>query len=589
MTNFKTVILLSYLLLFLGKGYSSKDIACTFKTHTKFENFEKRLETRLHFAMREDPYLVPIERRDLSSYRKYYHLNLRYPVYAFPGKATLYIKLKSQNQSDRYLCYSHPIKDNSHLTLEQQDLFIDRIIPHLTHQIKIEAETYEGDMLKPGYYTNREFISLDPVLEIELMGKRTELLGKKQYHLSPKEKKVLKKQSTTIKEEQDYIANPKPDLKEDLSPMIKQAKKFSKLKEELSMTWSSPRRSQLYQELSLMYSDIGQHQEAYHFAKQAQAAQPNFQNKKRLDQIEGPMSDPVQRFRYKNKKRGLRLSLSAIGEYDSNVIQEAINSFFHSDKNDFVIHANLKADKKWKWDLGSWKQQSSYDLNVSTYTEHNDLDLITHRLGHDLTLAKSDGENNLYSLLGLGFNYLSRRGTSLLSGWDASSSISYYQKSIKTLWNGSLYILDKRYTDHFFEKDERTGMNYGLALSAFHTFGRKDKHQIALELSGNRDDLNDNTQSYYEQASKISWKYRPKRFISSLKTFYRFAHRSYSEAEFGRSKRTDDKITAGISLKKKFYENLSFDLAYQYTDNQSKRRVNRYRRDQVSLTYRINF
>ncbi|MBF0198222.1 MAG: hypothetical protein HQL32_10950 [Planctomycetes bacterium] len=600
---------------------ATDDLACLVSIKSPYENFSAHLKAEMVKALNQAPSLAPLEQPLIGSYRDYVQLSLRYPVYALTGKVTLYVLIDGRRREERYLCLSHSSHQKD-LNLHQQKVFIEKAVKQITEQVSIEYGYSQGQALKAGYYANQRNLSVDIPLQVQLVDS-----NKKQRSISPQspetaeynrrksitlisEQRALRDEALEKQQRRDKVLEMSMEFKShnmqglqekpESSPVSKATKphlqktqrpskkRFHSLQRELELTWRAPARSQIYRELSTMYRDIGQQDQAYRYAKEATATYADQESKDLVRELEGPLANPVERFRIQNKKRDLKVAFKAIVEYDTNVIQEAVDSYTHFDKDDFSAHLGLSLDKKWALKFKQIENRSSYDLFSATFTNHGEFDLLTHRVGHDFHISRQSGDHFIYYSFGLGYNHFSRRSTTLLSGMDASASFSVYRRPAKLLLSGSFMHLNKSYSDQFYDSDIRSGHQNRVELSAQKVL--LERHQFQAKIGFLEDVTSDASLSYNAYFLEGSWHYRPmNEWVTSLGPFSRFTHRDYEESERGRNLRKDDLECYGFQITKNAGKNINFQLDYRFYDNRSTRRFNTYLREQISLNYRILF
>ena len=86
------------------------------------------------------------------------HLNvaMSYPLRAFPGQKTLYVKVEGLIGGPRYLCYSHVQKERGDaLSVAQGDKLISQVAQKLLQQLVWHWNKDERGVLTPGYFANR--------------------------------------------------------------------------------------------------------------------------------------------------------------------------------------------------------------------------------------------------------------------------------------------------------------------------------------------------------------------------------------------------------------------------------------------------
>jgi hypothetical protein len=350
------------------------------------------------------------------------------------------------------------------------------------------------------------------------------------------------------------------------------------------MTWSGKRRSLLLRQLALIYKEEDLRDDALAYALKAYEDDPTEENFKLLRELETNDTYGVDRFRFNNRVRNLDMSLILKTEYDSNAIQDAVDSLIHRDSDDILIQAAFLMDKKWGWKLGSMEQYSSYDVSQSFYAEEQDLDLMTHRIGHDMSYLFDHARMNF----GIGYNYFLRRGKSLLDGADLNWSLSYYVDNYDQVWNVSLFWMDKNYSDHFYSSDLRNGRQYRLNLSWQASLS--EGHQFVFNTGSYEDDLKDPTLSYEAYLCSAQWNIDVNHvLLDRISPSFYYERRTHEQGEPGRNPRKDAQFSYGIQATKVLKAHHSLNMNMLYTDNQSSRRVSRYKRTQVSLGYQIDF
>ena len=115
-------------------------------------------------------------------------------------------------------------------------------------------------------------------------------------------------------------------------------------------------------------------------------------------------------------------------------------------------------------------------------------------------------------------------------------------------------------------------------------------HQFVFNAGAYEDDLNDQTLSYTAYTSSAQWNIDLNHlFVDKLSPSLFYERRQHTEAEFGRNKRKDSKFIYGLQAQKALTEHQNLSMNFYYTNNQSSRRINRFKRTQVSLGYQINF
>jgi hypothetical protein len=554
------------------------------KVRSEFQNFNKRFEVHFKDELSKDSMFDLMSNRRFGSHRAIVNIDVKYPVHAFPKQETFYVKLTGLPEGVRYMCFSIPAQGKGKLNLRQETKIANEVIQKVLSQIKREFK--QGPYLEPGYFNNKYNVSLESKLVVELIGEK----------VSPRQKSKLQdldeplvsskivKEEVTIKQEETQRALAVKEKKSEKAPVQKKSEKVKDLKSELKMTWSGKRRSLLLRQLALIYKEEDLRDDALAYALKAYEDDPTEENFKLLRELETNDTYGVDRFRFNNRVRNLDMSLILKTEYDSNAIQDAVDSLIHRDSDDILIQAAFLMDKKWGWKLGSMEQYSSYDVSQSFYAEEQDLDLMTHRIGHDMSYLFDHARMNF----GIGYNYFLRRGKSLLDGADLNWSLSYYVDNYDQVWNVSLFWMDKNYSDHFYSSDLRNGRQYRLNLSWQASLS--EGHQFVFNTGSYEDDLKDPTLSYEAYLCSAQWNIDVNHvLLDRISPSFYYERRTHEQGEPGRNPRKDAQFSYGIQATKVLKAHHSLNMNMLYTDNQSSRRVSRYKRTQVSLGYQIDF
>ena len=479
---------------------------------------------------------------------------------------------------------SIPSRGKGKLTLEEEKFLSKDLVEKLLSQL--EREFVNGPYLEPGYFANKTNLNFERKLVVELIGKRTakEPVG----NLEPLPKTAtIKKKAVTIKEEEverKKIVKVEAEVSDKKETWRPKSEKVKNIKKELKMTWKGKRRSALLRDLAVLHLEEDLHEDALAYATKAYEENPTEENFELLRKLESNGKEPLDKFRFNNEVRDLDLSFLLKTEFDTNVIQDAVDSSVQRDSDELLIQAAFLVDKKWGWKLGELEQYTSYDFSQSFYAEEQDLDLMTHRLGHDMSALYEQSRLDF----GLGYNYFVRRGKSLLDGADFNLAYSYFSKTYDQIYKASIVWLDKNYSDHFYDSTIRNGTQLQYDLNWSGSFF--DGHRFGFELGLLEDDLKDPTLSYSSTSTGIKWEIDVFHLLTDkVIPSFKYHRRKYDDAQPGRNIRKDSRFTYGIQSIKKVgkYQNLFANV--MYTDNQSSRRVSRYKRTQVALGYQIDF
>jgi len=549
------------------------------EVRSPYENFNKRMEVQFKDKVSRDKNFDLMEDKRFGGHASIVELDVKYPVYVFPKQETIYVTIRGCPKGERYMCFSLPTLGEGKLTSNQEALIANDMIPKILEQIKGEFKV--GPFLEPGYFNNKYQLNLQPQLVVELLGER----------VSPKEldletlpqplSKVKVEEMTIADEEKMRVKNLEKSVAIESLPKDERVKE---LRRELKMTWEGKRRSFLLGQLAMMYKEEDLNQDALAYAMRAYHDDPSEENFKLVRDLESNQVQPLDRFRFNNRLRNLDLSFLLKTEVDNNVIQDAIDSLSYRNKDDLLLQAAILADKKWSWKLGDLEQFSSYDFSQSLYAEEQDLDLMSHRVGYDMSQTFDDARMTF----GVGYNYFLRRGRSLLEGADVNWSLAYYVEPYDQEWNISLFWLDKNYSDHFYNSDVKDGDQWRINLSWQAEL--IPEHRLRIDGGTYRDNLEDATLSYDAYTALFRWDVQVAHLlIDTISPSLSYEFREFIAAEPGRSIRKDAKFIYGLQGLKKLNEFNSLHASIFYTDNQSSRRINRYKRTQISLGYQIDF
>ena len=555
------------------------EIYCSIEVKTPSVNFQKRLEKKLHDEMKKNELFNFSKEALLVNSKNQYKISIRYPVYPFPNKASIYVVIKFKNDLTRYLTISHHAISKANLTIEKQEVLIDKATSILLNQLSIESGFKSGPGLKPGYYTNHQAIPLSQTLDIKLMEiqdtKPTELQGFSQR------KKLYKEKTTMLQEKKNETVTK-------YSP-LNSREKYEKTQYELELEYNSKKRAKLYLDLSKLYEINNNKTKALKFAEKSLYDYHSYQSLDKVRSLKGDSANWINRFRLMNKKRQIKIRTDFNFEYDNNVIQEAVDAFTHTNTEDTSFQGTLNIDKTWGLKLGSLENTSSYSFKNTNYGSHKNLDLTQHRIGHQLSTNWLNGKGFSMISMGMGYIYFTRHTLSLLSGHDASIGFAHYMKPQKLLLSSNFSFLNTKFTENFFNAQEMSGKTIVFSSTAQKTLGKKLKHQASL-TARYREERPGKTYLGNDSYHLISeWKYKPNFFFDSISYFYLFEHQRYKDIDEQGDLRIDDKISTGMEFSKSHRDNLFFKANYTFTDNQSNLRVKRYIRQQVTLHFGILF
>ncbi len=563
-------LLIIIILALIGLPIYGNDIHCFIEVKTSSENFQKRFEKRLHDEMEKNPIFHFSKDAILVNSKNQYNISIRYPVYPFPNKASIYTKIVYLNGKTRYLTISHHTISKANLTIEKQEALINKASSILMNQLQNEST------LKPGYYSNHVVIPLSQTLDIKLM----EIQDTKPKHLLGFEqrKKVYKEKTTMLQETQqrkNIASNP--------------LEKYEETQYALELEYDPQIRAKLFLDLTKLYEINNNKTKALEFAEKSFQHHHSYHSLDKIRSLRGDSSNWINRFRLMNKKRKLRISTNFKFEYDDNVIQEAVDAFNHTNTEDTSFQGTLNIDKTWGFKLGALNNTTGYSLKNSNYGSHKNLNLTQHRIGHQLSTNWVNGEGFSMVSMSMGYIFFARHTLALLSGHDASIGFAHYLKPQKLLLSSDFSFLNTKFTGNFFNAEEMSGQTVLFSSTAQKTLGKKSKHQASLtaryreERPGKVNLGNDS----YRLISE--WKYKPNFFLDSMSYFYLFEHQRYKEVDEQGDLRIDDKISTGLEVSKSYNDNLFFKSSYTFTDNQSNLRVKRYIRQQITFNFKILF
>jgi len=548
------------------------------KVRTPYENFSRRLEVLLKDKINQDSFFDLMENPRFGGHQAIVEIDIKYPVYAFPKQETFYVKFSGLSKSDKYLCLSIPSRGKGKLTLNEEKVLSKDLVLKVLKQIKSDLDG--SSKLNLGYFSNKQQLEVEQKLVIELLGKRTKKEPLRELESMPESSHVKssKIKELTIKEENEIHSKAHKNI-------TTKANKVKEIRRELKMTWEGKKRSKLLREMALNYLEEGQNADALAYALKAYEDNPSEENFELVRKLETNEMYPTDRIRFNNRINNFDFSFYLKTEVDTNVVQDSVDSVIHSNSDDLLIQAGLLFDKKWSWTLGQFEQFSSYDFNQSYYAEEQDLDLMSHRLGHEM--SKEMNDHTRFSF-GFGYNYFVRRGKSLLDGGDFNLGVSHYVTKFDQVYNVSLFWLDKNYSDHFYNSDTKDGSQWRLNFDWKATLFKG--HHFGFNVGLTKDDVKDKTISYDAGLMGVNWGVDVNHLLlNQIISSFGYQRREYLDAQPGRNKRKDAKFIYGLQGIKKLSEYQQFNLNLLYTDNQSLRRVNKYRRTQVSLGYQLDF
>lgn len=551
-----------------------------------FDTFKKRLKKELmQYDFHDDQLSVHFNQNSILGTNSYYLSSIRYPIYAFKNKASLYIELKNRHGQRRYLAISHHSFEEANLTIAQQTSFIRQSVLVFIQQLKTEAGLRKGKKLLPGYYSNHQIINVKQILDIELL---TDLKPKAKNELTSHQQRVFAKQAfTTLKKEATTRTS---KTKEVSSTLVQKREKYDKLHEQLSLEYDPERRSLLLLEISNLYANSSQRSKALAFAEKAYQQQPNPEALSKIHKLKGDQAYPTNRFRLRNKKRNMTLELDFKVKYDDNIVQEAVDSYFNTNTTDFSYHIGLNINKLWDFKVSNLNNSSNYSIELSDYTLHHDLDMVQQRIGHKFDNAWKNGKGTSLVSFDVGYNFFTRRSNHLLSGTDFVIGIGHYHEPQKLFFSTQHSYFISKYSDNFYESEERSGDIYVGTLSGYKTIGKTDAHRVGLIALYRDEALGNPVLSSSAYGITAEWRYTLPKVFDELKAFYLYEYQKYKQTVFGRNDvRIDEEISTGIGFSKKLFEFHKLKIDYVFTDNQSNERVHRYIRQQTSLNYFITF
>jgi hypothetical protein len=571
----RSILWLCFLFSSVHALCAEDDVGLHVKVTCPFESFRSRLEKELREKLEErSSFHVLDQSVPLGGHSQLLYLDLRYPIRPFPGEVGAYVKVSGLAQGARYLYYHHTSLRDGDLSKSQGKAFAETISIHLSEVLF--DHLFRDRLLKVGYYSNRHHLQLGQPLNIELIGPKVKTWQDLIESSDPREESLLEEKLT----QSLSMEEPMPEHRKDA---LRREEELQTLQE----SWEPKERAQSYRVLSKLYAEKGLKDDALQLGEQALAEDQSVVSKKWVSELKGEQRLPVERFRTKNTQRGLDVLFYNVLEYDTNIVQEEVESFTSTDTKDWVIFSSLDLSMDWSKAKLGWGHESSFSFGNETYTRYKELDLISTELSHAFYYGEG-GVHPWLAQLEWGYHGYFRRGHSLMDGFHARLSSSWLCTKTDAL-GFMLSWQEKDFTDHFYDENERTGDRSRLEGSYRKIF--HDQQSLLTRMGWILDDIGDKSLSY--DAWTVDFKFSfPTRFKWADLAYVEFGYeyRSYRAAEsLARVERKDAKFELGFGLEVKIFPAHTARVHFLHTDAQSTRRVSYYRREQLSLGYEIKF
>jgi hypothetical protein len=561
------------------------EIALVLKLESEFVSFGARFERRLRQVLKSQPEIDLMSEDFLMGNHPYaLRMTVRYPVKVFEGEAGCYVKIVGLASGDRYVYYYHDSVRNGDLSLTESQRLADQVSESLNEVLLKECGFLKGERLQPGPYANKKKLNLGEPLQVELLG--SSKVDWRTLAISETQKQEQAEETSLLEEKRAEASL--PDLDAPMPESRREALREQQIVKKLDQTWVPEDRAELYRQLSSLYERNGLKGDARLYAYEAFKEDRSPVSMGRVRQLDGIETHPTARFRRANMDRNLMLLFQNELRYDSNVVLEEVDNFSPTDTRDWVISNGLHLEKEWSWRLGSIVPNTSYHVRHDKYTRHEDLDLLSQRLGQEFSWGESLAGGIQTWRLGLGYNDYTKRGKGLMRGMDLQLGASWMH-SVRDIFSLSFAWQEKNYSDRFYSKAERDGDVMRVEGSWRKKF---EADQILIGRIGIlKDDIGDPTLSYQAYTLDVNYDATsPWKWLGVLTGKFGYEMRSYDQPEFGRAfERQDAKFEYGIESRNHPFPAHTFRMGYLHTDGQSTRRVSFYRREQVFFNYDVAF
>jgi|SaaInlStandDraft_1057018.scaffolds.fasta_scaffold06907_3 hypothetical protein len=514
------------------------------------------------------------------------HLNvaMSYPLRAFPGQKTLYVKVEGLVGGPRYLCYSHVQKERGDaLSVAQGDKLISQVAQRLVKQLAWNWNKDERGVLTPGYFANRYDLDLGKALEVELVRP----VGSVSRPLADLKNDQLWERTTSLADKERIVQDLALPSSEQIPEPRKRFRRRQNILHQLESETKSAKRADLFVEMADLHSEVGLKKEAVEYVDHSLQENPSLKAYTRKSILKGPNQDPISRLRRWNQDRSTSLSLKFGLEYDSNVVREEVDSFVDSDSRDWKLSLDGSWSQLWKLKSWGWNNRTHYEIHNENHTRHSEQDVIFQRLMHGWGQQLTQGDWKYDLSLELGLHHLMGRGKSLMWGLGHRVGMEWYRSS-ENIFSVFLLGSEKDFSKEFFDSEERSGDHRVLKFGWSHGFSSVKR--VSFGVGWLLDDLGDATLSYDGYA--LDGRYDTVDvygLFDKASLVGRYEKRDYKAPEFGRTVREDAEFYYGIEAEKQIFERHLLSLAYGFTDHQSTRRVSKYRRNQLSLAYLVSF
>jgi len=479
--------------------------------------------------------------------------------------AVHYAKFKS-NQYQRMLTFSEPESSWLVMSEDKRNNYLRHMSLQIVRQLEIEADLAVGEKLKPGYFKNLGHVTNS----FKDASERSE--PKQQVESAPIQK--LQVDVVTAKTADHATLQSKTH---DIDVTILE-RQFQDLESQM-LAAKPQKRSELYTKQALIYTQIGDTDEALSLLNKALELNPNHEQAKKLKQkLLPPPLDATERFKTYLKSNHFKFFLKNKFEYDSNIVLEQKDPSFPTNKDDLVFSSTLGLSKLW-----SEEHHSQYSFYVDLHAENNSFNLMAHTLSHTWIKAF----NQQWTLaVPLSASHYSLDHEKLLGNADLGPSLIW---SMNPSWSSS-FELGYRDSHYFDDTNEgldshQTRLKTGLQRSL-----NQNKSQfVKLNFSYIDEKARLANVSYHQIGFDLSYDAFFKQIIIDRLSINALLHtRDYDKFLTAiNSAREDERLTLKLNLSKRVSELHSLSLDLNYQENDSNLNASKYDKLKAGLSWTI--
>lgn len=561
---------------------AGKDARVKVTVKSEFPAFRDRLKRNFLDVLEDHLRMHPSDdgRGYLGGDEEELSILLSYPLSLFEGKSSLVVRLVGLPEGSRHLSYSHPSSAKGDLSLHQSDLFIDEVVRTLVSDLEVALGYRPGVALKAGYLANRREVDLRSELDVQLIGPERPL----PVLIKDEKKEEYRQIKALVQDERSRTVAP-PSQE---PPLRRKARRRAELEDRMGREVDREVRSDLLVEMADLYESEGLREDAKRALASSLEESPDLSTWLRWREMQGESRFPLTRFRRNNEGRGLNVNLLVGAHFDSNVSLEEVDQIVSSDTEDWRLDASFQLDKGWGFRWGELRHRTEWNVHNETYTRRREFDILDTDFLHSITRSGVHRGVNWDLSTGIGWHYLTGRGRRYMDGEILQLQGTFWMNPKNVVGLGFRWM-GRDFADNIYDQDERTGHREVWSLSWQHRLS--EAIHWSHRVVSLKEDLEDVTISYdavglqseVELPSPWPW-------FEHWSPTFEYERRTY-KGQGGKQTvgRKDAEFIYGVQTQVNVFEASHLIVGYFHTDHQSTRRVNRYRKEEVRISYLFSF